>query len=180
MRSVDLSNRTKTLDLICSSSIFEPPRSEDGHNLDNSFKRLVKWTEALGKSFWLDFPIIKFYFPNDRVRLELLYQDASFQIERVSVEPFSRVPVHRHLKVDSCEFHLAGEGTVILGRHEMFVGKDAAFRPIVVSHNTWHGGWNEKFVQFLSVQYWLKAPIGPISSDWQGRDTPAQIEELNG
>ena len=146
--------------------------------MNQAFKRFVKWVESKEKNLWLIMEPIESYSPNERIKLELLYRDPPYQIERVVGLPFSRVPMHRHPLVDSCEFHLAGEGVMTVGRRKMIIPLDLPFVPIPISHNTWHGGSYVTPVKFLSVQYWLGGTVGPISSDWEGRSTAVQIEKL--
>ena len=102
----------------------------------------------------------------------LLFREACWQVELISVFPNSIVVQHRHLQVDSCELALGGgvvadvEGKVL----KQFHRGSLAANLVRVPRGAWHGGSaGPNGVVWLSFQHWFDREPGWISEDWHER-----------
>jgi len=126
--------------------------------------------ESEGKDFWLEWKSISsIENPLTNGKLEVLYRDSHFQIERVTHGPYEVIPIHRHPALDSYEFPLWGAGELWLGSHR--IALDDARTPwgkIAIPRTRWHGGkGTERGGAFLSVQYWPDGVTGSVISSWE-------------
>jgi len=99
----------------------------------------------------------------------VLFRDGSWQIELVTLFPHAVVPKHRHLRVDSVDLALGGDGVVIVGDRLMPPAKRGSLPAnlLRIGRGIWHeGSVGANGAQYLSFQQWDGEP-GLISEDWQ-------------
>lgn len=123
-----------------------------------------------GKDLWRYCECLESITDERKVTTELVYRSNNYQIERVILPPYVKVPLHRHPNVDSYEFPLWGAGDIVIGHRKFFTKEEIApWKPCFVSRKTWHAGYGyERESAFLSVQYWTIPITGTISTDWEG------------
>lgn len=100
----------------------------------------------------------------------VLFRQACWQVELITMLPGANVPMHRHMRVDSCDLMIGGTtaGVVIGGRAvKPFQRGPLASNLVRVGKGVWHGGQPEgNGAVYLSFQRWDGEP-GLISEDWE-------------
>jgi quercetin dioxygenase-like cupin family protein len=122
-----------------------------------------------GQTYWRDCEAKTAEIDQRNVQTEILYSLGHFQIERLTFDPYGSVPTHRHPLVDSYEFPLWGSGTIVIGGHSFKLDDHwTPWKPLYVSHNTWHSGkGDERGGGFLSLQRWNGSVLGSIGMNWE-------------
>ena len=100
----------------------------------------------------------------------ILFREACWQVELISVFPDTVVERHRHLHVDSCELALGGglvadvDGVPL----KSFSRGPIDANLVRVGVGAWHGGRSgPKGIVWLSFQHWIDREPGWISEDWE-------------
>lgn len=100
----------------------------------------------------------------------VLFREACWQVELITMLPGAVVPLHRHNRVDSCDLMLGGTTTgVVIGRKAVSSIRrgSLAANLVRVGKGAWHGGKPDgKGAVYLSFQKW-DGPAGVISEDWE-------------
>lgn len=100
----------------------------------------------------------------------ILFREACWQVELITMLPGAIVPMHRHNRVDSCDLMLGGttSGVVIGGRRvKPFQRGSIPANLVRVGKGAWHRGQPESSgAVYLSFQHWDGEP-GLISEDWE-------------
>ena len=133
-----------------------------------SYKRyvLTHWTQ------WAADPCVD-PASNDRFTLRQLHRDGMFQTERVDIAPHTRIVPHCHPHMDSVEYYVAGEGTLVIGGHTVQLGPHLLDLPPMkrcapIAHDHIHSGVvGPHGVSFLSIQRWQGKPQSAVV-DWDG------------
>ncbi len=98
----------------------------------------------------------------------VLYRSGEWQVELVALMPGAVVPKHRHMRVDSVDLALGGDGVVVVGNREMRQQRRgrAEANLLRIGKGAWHeGAAGENGALYLSFQQWDGNP-GLISEDW--------------
>lgn len=100
----------------------------------------------------------------------ILFRDGCWQCELVCAFPNAMIPMHRHLRADSCELALGGGAAAVIG--EEIVGQiqrgSLAANLIRVPSGKWHGGKiGPKGCVWLSFQHWLQGEPTWLTDDWE-------------
>lgn len=101
----------------------------------------------------------------------ILYRDGPWQVELVMLLPGVDVPMHRHMRCESCDVALSGSGEIVTERFRGPFGRDES-RPLArtvlrIPAGMLHGGKaGPSGCLWLSFQRWAGEPAH-ISEDWQ-------------
>lgn len=99
----------------------------------------------------------------------VLFRDACWQVELVTMLPGAVVPKHRHNRVDSCDLLISGwSPAVVIGGKSVKAVRHEALLPnlVRIGKGVWHEGQPERNgAVYLSFQKWDGEP-GLISEDW--------------
>jgi len=100
-----------------------------------------------------------------------LHTAGEYQTQLIVLRPGTHVPRHRHLRCDSLDVALCGNGQVQIGAYAAGFGAGRrgplAANLVHVPRGEWHGGEvGHAGMVFLSFQHWI-GPPGFISDDWE-------------
>jgi len=100
----------------------------------------------------------------------ILFREACWQVELITMLPGVAVPKHRHNRVDSCDLMLGGTtASVEIGGRMVkpFQRGQLAANLVRVGKGVWHHGQpEENGAVYLSFQKWDGEP-GLIGEDWE-------------
>lgn len=100
----------------------------------------------------------------------ILFREACWQVELITMLPGVVVPKHRHNRVDSCDLMIGGTpGCVEIGERAISPLRrgSLAANLVRVGKGVWHHGKSGKSgAVYLSFQKWDGEP-GLISEDWE-------------
>jgi hypothetical protein len=108
----------------------------------------------------------------DFVMEVVLYRDGPWQCELIVGFPGKVIPRHRHLRADSCDLALGGDGLVTIGSRVVQVSQtlqrgSLAANLIRVPRSVWHGGeLGAAGGAWLSFQHWIGEP-DYLGNDWE-------------
>ena len=133
----------------------------------NDLTQVVEWaTTPQRLAHWKQIRPIRTV-SGERWKLELLWEEPPFQIERATVLPDSVVPIHRHPNADSWECYVAGDLMLSINGHCFTINEHTRRNKLPVLRTSWHGAdIGPKGAQFLSIQKWFSKPRA-ITDDWE-------------
>lgn len=95
----------------------------------------------------------------------VLYRNGARQVELIVLQPGACVPPHKHLRCDSADFALAGNGHINVKGHALPFGLGRLLSvPLGVAHS---GSAGSEGAAYLSFQVWRGGKPALITDDWE-------------